>query len=71
MANYKYRATVSMLVVKGKQMCSLWLEMGELIIWDMDKTEILNGFFCHILNQEVLSSHTAQDAEHKGRVGEN
>ena len=41
-------------------------ETGDLVTQDMEKAEVLNGFFASVFNGKC-SSHTAQVTEGKGR----
>jgi len=43
-----------------------WKETGDLVTQDMEKTEVLNGFFASVFTSKC-SSHTAQVADSKGR----
>ncbi|TRZ24782.1 hypothetical protein HGM15179_002336 [Zosterops borbonicus] len=45
-------------------------EMGDLIIWDTKKVEVLNIFFALVFTDRC-SSHTTQVSEGKGRYWEN
>ncbi|GAB0180229.1 mitochondrial enolase superfamily member 1 [Grus japonensis] len=44
----------------------LWNVMGDLVILDMEKAEVLNKFFASVFTSKG-SSHTAQVIEGKGR----
>jgi len=47
-----------------------WRETGDLVTQDMEKAEVLNGFFALVFTGKG-SSHTAQVTEGKGRAWEN
>jgi len=48
----------------------LWKETGNLVTWDMEKVEVLNGFFASVFTGKS-SSHTTQVTKGKGRDWEN
>jgi len=48
----------------------LWKEMGNLVIRDMEKVELLNYFFTLVFTSKC-SSHTTQVADGKRRDWEN
>ncbi|GAB0185962.1 mitochondrial enolase superfamily member 1 [Grus japonensis] len=47
-----------------------WKETGDLVIWDIERAEVLNEFFASVFTSKC-SSHTAQVTEGKGRDWEN
>ena len=53
-----------------ENMGPLWKEMGHLVVWDMEKAEVLNDFFALVFISKC-SSHTTQISDGKGRNREN
>lgn len=48
----------------------VWKEMGDLVTWDIEKTEVISDFFAWVFTIKN-TSHTHQVAERKGRDWEN